>query len=163
MRHFLRFVFRSAMLAWLLMFTGSCASSFVASRDCPQTLPRVEAAIGGNRLALEVASTPDARRCGLSGRTNLGEDDGMLFVLPGQRKLYLWMKDTPLPLSAAFIDQTMTIVSIEQMEPLRSDLTYGPEQPILYALEVNQGWFVRHGVTPGDVVIFSLPAGLIIE
>jgi uncharacterized membrane protein (UPF0127 family) len=123
-------------------------------------LPVITAEVDGNELILEVASTPPSRECGLSTRKQLAADHGMLFVLPLSGSFALWMKDTEIPLSAAFLDASGRIIAIEQMEPLRTDLVYRSPEPTRYALELNRGWFAEHGVAIGSTVRFSLPPDL---
>jgi len=127
---------------------------------CPLQLPSIDLYVNGVQLNLEMAATPEARRCGLSGREKLPPDTGMLFVLPQTMPFAVWMKDTRLPLSIAFLDPAGRILAIEQMAPLRTDVIYESQQPIRYAVEVHRGWFQAHGVQVGDVLNLSLPAGL---
>jgi hypothetical protein len=103
---------------------------------------------------VEVAQTPEERMYGLMGRKHLGRDEGMLFIFETEDYHGFWMKDTFLPLSIAFIGKDGRIVWIADMKPLTLD-THAPPKPILYALEMNKGWFSSHGVKVGDVVRFS--------
>ncbi len=97
------------------------------------------------------------RSCGLSHRTSLPANRGMLFVYAEPEILTFWMKDTHIPLSIAFIDADNRIVSIQKMNPYPITTVYASPIPALYALEVNQGWFEEKGIGVGDVVEFSLP------
>ena len=81
----------------------------------------------------------------------------MLFVFPELRSHTFWMKDTSIPLSIAYLDESGQIFSIQDMLPLDTDKHYPSGQPASYALEVNQGWFGRHGIEVGDVVKINLP------
>ena len=71
------------------------------------------------------------------------------------------MKDTHIPLSIAFLDDSGLISSIQDMTPMQTDERYRSLQPVRYALEVNQGWFAAHGIGVGDLVEMKLP--LVIE
>lgn len=102
------------------------------------------------RLKVEVADTPAELERGLTGRTNLGKDEGMLFVIE-RRGPGFWMKDTPLPLSVAFIDGCGLIVAIADMEPYSLTL-HNTDRPYRFGLEVNQGWFARNAIGIGDQV-----------
>lgn len=62
------------------------------------------------------------------------------------------MKDTWIPLSIAFLDESGTIINIEFMSPNQAEKKYHSGKPALYALEVNQGWFRLHGIKAGDRV-----------
>jgi len=67
------------------------------------------------------------------------------------------MKDTQIPLSIAFLDDTGRILSIQRMTPMQTNERYYSPQPVRYALEVNQGWFADHGIGVGDIVEMKLP------
>lgn len=124
---------------------------------CPIELPITTLSIKGHRLAAELAATPTARGCGLSHRDQLPQNHGMLFVFPDRRPRTFWMKDTTIPLSIAFLDDSGQILNIQDMVPLQTDPQYHSSQPARYALEVNQGWFSRRGIEVGDVVELKLP------
>ncbi len=101
-------------------------------------------------LWAELATTPEERRKGLSGRKELDRDRGMLFVWPDSAHRRFWMKDTSIPLSVAFLTGRGRILNIEGMEPAQTERTYPSQGPAQYALEVKRGWFARHGIRPGD-------------
>lgn len=101
-------------------------------------------------LWVELATTPGERRKGLSGRKELEQDRGMLFVWPDSAPRRFWMKDTSIPLSVAFLTERGRILNIARMEPSQTERTYPSQGPAKYALEVNRGWFARHGIGPGD-------------
>jgi uncharacterized protein len=118
------------------------------------------------RLDLELARTPQEHERGLMFRDVLPPDSGMLFVYQSQAREAYWMYNTLIPLSIAFIDRDGTIVDIQDMARLNdpsdvqdaSRYTYPPAAPYWYALEVNQGWFVQHGVGIGQQIVFCLGA-----
>ena len=103
---------------------------------------------------VEVARTPEERSLGLMGRKHLGKDEGMLFIFEAEGFHSFWMKNTFIPLSIAFIDRDGRIVWMTDLKPLTLD-SHVPPKPILYALEMNKGWFSSHGVKVGDIVRFS--------
>ena len=108
---------------------------------------------GDGDLEVVVVRSPEKRRAGLMYRRSLPPDEGMLFVFPSPHRISLWMKNTYIPLSAAFIDQEGRIVNIaERMEPLDEERRYQSVAPAKYVLEVNAGWFRNHGVSSGDWV-----------
>lgn len=119
---------------------------------CPLELPTTSISINGHILLVELAATYPSRACGLSHRAALKENQGMLFVYPQSGMMSFWMKDTRIPLSIAFLDDTGRIINIEIMSPDQTDTRYRPIRPALYALEVNQGWFRLHGINVGDRV-----------
>lgn len=107
-----------------------------------------ELKIGAQTLLIEVATTPDARSQGLMYRESLAEDAGMLFVFPTDRQVSFWMKNTSIPLSIAYLRRDGTILEIHDLQPFSLD-PVPSAGPVRYALEVNQGWFERNGVTTG--------------
>jgi len=127
------------------------------SRACPIELPTATIYINGSPLTVELATTPTTRGCGLSRRDDLPQNQGMLFIFSDLRPRNFWMKDTAIPLSIAYLDKSGRIFSILDMVPLQTDRQYPSLQPAAYALEVNQGWFSRHGIEVGDVVNMKLP------
>ena len=104
--------------------------------------------VGDQKIIAEVASTQAALTKGLKNRRSLGTNEGMLFVFKNDFSLCLWMKDTQLPLSVAFIDHTGTVLNIADMQPLTADV-HCAAAPAQFALEMNNGWFHQHGVAPG--------------
>ncbi|WP_313225170.1 DUF192 domain-containing protein [Stutzerimonas nitrititolerans] len=110
--------------------------------------PLLELRIGEAELQAEYAVTAPERAQGLMGRTELAADRGMLFRFDDFRRHCLWMKDTPLPLSAAFMDETGRIVDLIDLEPLSKAIRCSRE-PARYALEVNRGWFEEQGIGAG--------------
>ncbi len=124
---------------------------------CPLELPTTTVFIGGNPLVVELAATPRSRMCGLSRRTSLDDNRGMLFVYPRSAMRTFWMKDTWIPLSIAFLDGSGIIINIEIMTPDQTHERYHASQPARYALEVEQGWFRQHGIKTGDRVEINLP------
>lgn len=110
--------------------------------------------IKDKEIWVEVAKTPEERAIGLMGRKHLNKDGGMLFIFGTEDYYGFWMKDTLIPLSISFIDKEGRIVKITEMKPL-SLTSHGPPKPVLYALEMNKGWFSANGIKAGDVVRFS--------
>jgi len=110
--------------------------------------------LGGVRLNVEVADTPGKRDHGLMFRDKLGENWGMLFVYETEETLVFWMKNTTIPLSIAFIDRGLVVRDVQDMTPLSEEM-HPSSVPAAYALEVERGWFARHGVRPGTAVRFS--------
>jgi len=110
-------------------------------------------------LVVEVADTPAAREQGLMHRRALPERAGMLFIFETTGRWGFWMKNTLIPLSIAFIGEDWRIVDIQDMQvapdPARGPFTiYEPSAPARYALEVNQGFFARAGITVGARVTY---------
>ena len=111
-------------------------------------LPEITLTIGGHRITAEVASTDEQRSLGLMHRRMLPEDRGMLFVFPQIALHGMWMMNTYVPLSVAFLDAKGVIINIADMEP-HTRTTHSATQPARYALEANRGWFKKHGIEAG--------------
>ena len=111
--------------------------------------------VAGAAATVEVASSPESRAKGLSGREKLEPDEGMLFLFPGTARVSFWMKDTHVPLSIAFITDDGKITRIADMKPETLE-PHDSGGPVQMALEMPSGWFERNGVRPGDAVV--LPA-----
>lgn len=107
--------------------------------------------LGEHEVRAEYAQTPPERERGLMGRSELAADSGMLFRFDEVRRHCLWMKNTPLPLSATFLDEDGVIVDVIDLEPLSTEIRCS-QAPARYALEVNQGWFEAQGIRAGDRV-----------
>ena len=119
------------------------------------TITLLDAAGERTELTVELARTAAERGRGLMFRKEMAEERGMLFVFDRETKAGFWMKDTKIPLSIAFIAGDGTILETQVMASLSQDL-HRPAQAYRYALEVNQGWFERHGLGSGDRV--EIPA-----
>ncbi|OOG22762.1 hypothetical protein B1C78_13880 [Thioalkalivibrio denitrificans] len=113
--------------------------------------PVIELRIDAHRITAEVADTEPLRRHGLMFREHLPENHGMLFVWNEPARYAMWMLNTPLPLSVAFIDADGRIVNIEDMQP-DTTRTHQAAAPVIYALEMEQGWFAARGIRAGDRV-----------
>ena len=113
-----------------------------------QSNPVAELSAGMYRIQAEVVAQPQARARGLMHRKTLQSNAGMLFIFDDRGIHCMWMKNTLIPLSVAFIDDKGTIVNIEDMEP-HSLESHCAARPVKYALEMNRGWFASRGVKPG--------------
>lgn len=110
----------------------------------------VETASGGRvPLQAEIARTPAEQEKGYMNRERIPDGTGMLFVYTADRKMSFWMKNTPHPLSIAFIDSDGIIREIRDMAPFSRE-TITSTRSVRYALEVPAGWFVRAGISVGD-------------
>jgi len=103
---------------------------------------------GIHLIHAEVANTVPSRTRGLMFRKSLGANSGMLFVFPDLDRHCMWMKNTFVPLSVAFVGETGEIVNIADMQPQTED-SHCAGGPARYALEMNQGWFAAKGIKPG--------------
>jgi uncharacterized protein len=107
--------------------------------------------VNEKKIKAEVARTEDEKSRGLMFRERLEPDEGMLFIYEREEFLSFWMKNTPLPLSIAFLDRNGRIVDLQDMEPFNLR-THTSVRPAKYALEMNRKWFQKNGVKLGDVI-----------
>ncbi|MGH8753487.1 MAG: DUF192 domain-containing protein [Burkholderiales bacterium] len=108
----------------------------------------VPLSIAGHPVIAEVANSPEAREQGLMYRKHLRGNHGMLFVFPESGVHALWMKNTSVPLSTAFLDEQGVIINITDMMPF-SEEQYHADAPAKYALEMPIEWFSKRGIKPG--------------
>ena len=111
-------------------------------------LPEIALAVNGHKLTAEVAHTEPARTQGLMHRRILPENRGMLFVFTDVSRHAMWMMNTNIPLSVAFLDERGVIINIADMKPRTQD-THAAAKPAKFALEMNRGWFDKRGILPG--------------
>ena len=116
--------------------------------SAPAELPEIGLSVNGHKLTAEVASTDPARSQGLMHRRILPENRGMLFVFTDVSRHAMWMMNTNIPLSVAFLDERGVIINIADMKPHTQD-THAAAKPAKYALEMNRGWFEKRGIRPG--------------
>ena len=105
-------------------------------------------------LNIEIPSSPTDFYLGLMFRESLEQDSGMFFVFEESGEKSFHMKDTTIPLDVAFINKDGIIESIKELEPLNVIPVYS-DADVLYALEVNRGWFVEHNVKVGDKIFLG--------
>lgn len=135
----------------LLLTWFALVGSAVAQGQGQPKLPTIPLTIARHALVAEVAASPETRERGLMFRYDLKENEAMLFVFPSARQQSFWMKNTPLPLSIAFIDAKGVILNIRDMMPFTTD-GHPSDGEALYALEVNRGWFAQRGIIAGQRV-----------
>jgi uncharacterized membrane protein (UPF0127 family) len=133
-------------VGWIVCIAG-CQPK--GADTTPFGLKIVDLKILDASLKAEVADTPQASENGLMFRDSLPEDRGMLFVFEQPKTASFWMRNTRIPLSIAYIDSIGRILEIKSMKPLDETVIPSVSDQVAYALEVNQGWFGRHGIVPG--------------
>ena len=101
------------------------------------------------KLNLIISNTDASRRKGLMNQAFLEKNTGMLFIWPSNKKQCMWMKNTSLPLSVAYLSSDRRILEIYDMVPFSED-SICSMQKVRMAVEVNQGWFARNQITVGD-------------
>lgn len=132
-----------ALLAGVLLASGCSAA------DTPQLhLPRTQLKAGMHLIQAQVAATPEQRSTGLMWRQEMPQHEGMLFVFEQPAVQCFWMKNTLLPLTAAFVADDGRIVNLADMQP-RNETSHCSTAPVRFVLEMNQGWFAKRHIGAG--------------
>lgn len=132
----------------LFTLLATCCT-LVHSQGAPQLdLPRTKITAGMYLIDTQVAATPEQRATGLMFRQQLPQGEGMLFIFEQASEQCFWMKNTLLPLTAAFVADDGTIVNLVDMKPQTTE-SHCSEKPVRYVLEMNQGWFTKKGIKAG--------------
>lgn len=119
------------------------------AQDTPQmNLQRVKLTAGMHLIDAQVALAPEERQVGLMFRKDMPQHEGMIFVFEQPAQQCFWMKNTLLPLTAAFVADDGTIVNMADMKPLTLE-SHCSTQPVRYVLEMNKGWFAKKGIKAG--------------
>ena len=147
---------RTSFLSRLGAVAALAAAAFVATvsaQDAPAGKPqldlaRTELTAGMHRIHAQVAQTGREKEIGLMHRQEMPTNEGMLFIFDRPGVQCFWMKNTLLPLTAAFVADDGTIVNLADMTPL-SEQSHCSKQPVRYVLEMNQGWFKQRGLAAG--------------
>ena len=132
-----------------LLLASSMLSGTAHAQDAPQMdLPRVKISAGMHQITAQVAQSPEQRSTGLMHRKDMPQAEGMLFIFERPTQQCFWMKNTLLPLTAAFVADDGTIVNLADMKPQTTD-SHCSSKPVRYVLEMNQGWFAKKGLKAG--------------
>ena len=132
---------------WAWIWTCLCSLAWAEGQPQLQ-LPRIQLQAGMHQMQVQVAATPEQRSIGLMHRAEMPQGEGMLFAFEQATQQCFWMKNTLLPLTAAFITDDGTIVNLADMKPQTPD-AHCSEQPVRWVLEMNQGWFAKRGIKAG--------------
>ncbi len=136
-------------LKLLLAAALLAATAFSGAQEAPQMdLPRIKLGAGMYQIEAQVARTSDQRTTGLMYRKEMPQYEGMFFVFEQPSGLCFWMKNTLIPLTAAFIADDGSIVNLVDMKPRTTD-SHCALRPVRYVLEMNQGWFAKRGLKAG--------------
>lgn len=135
----------------LVLALGLAALPASAQDKLTAKLRTIPVKVAGHALRVEVADADASRSRGLMHRQAMGRNDGMLFVFEDLGYHSMWMMNTYIPLSVAFIDGEGRILNILDMEPRTQD-THTAAGPARYAIETNKGWFAEKKIKPGDKV-----------
>lgn len=155
---------RLALAAALILCVAAACAGQAGAPEAPAPTGEgtIELRHDGGALRVEIARTAEERATGLSNRTSLGDDAGMLFVYERPRRPSFWMRQTLIPLDIVWIDEDKRVTQIHadvQPEPGVADgnlRRYVPDADVLYALELNAGKAARAGIDPGDTLQFDV-------
>ena len=142
-RRFIRWTGRFALLV-SFAFTPLHAQT-------PTELKVIPLSAGIHLIKAEVAQRDDERAQGLMYRKSLGDNQGMLFLFENDAVQCMWMKNTLIGLSVAFMGPDGRVINVEEMDP-QTDTTHCAKRPARYALEMNRGWFAKHGIKNGALI-----------
>jgi uncharacterized membrane protein (UPF0127 family) len=133
----------AALLLWVL-------AGPALAQGHPQTnLPRIQLSAGMHLIDAQVAQTPEQRQIGLMHRAQMPSNEGMLFVFEQPATQCFWMKNTLLPLTAAFVADDGRVVNLADMQPQTTE-SHCSAEPVRFVLEMNQGWFAKRGLKAGS-------------
>ena len=138
-------------LRWMnacLMLLGIGMSLQAMAQQPQMNLPRARLSAGMHLLDVQLAQTPQERQIGLMFRREMPQHEGMLFVFEQPATQCFWMRNTLIPLTAAFLADDGTIVNLADMKP-QSDDSHCSTKPVRFVLEMNQGWFAKRNIASG--------------
>lgn len=136
-------------LRWATQLLIACLVTAAAAQPAPQMqLPRTQLRAGMHLLDVQLAQTPEQRQTGLMFRKEMPQHEGMLFVFEQAATQCFWMRNTLIPLTAAFVADDGTIVNLADMKP-QSDDSHCSTKPVRFVLEMNAGWFAKRQIKPG--------------
>jgi len=139
--------------ATLLITLATLCCNTAGAQGAPQmNLPRIKITVGMYLIDTQVAATPEQRSTGLMFRQEMPQGEGMLFAFDASSVQCFWMKNTLLPLTAAFVADDGTIVNLVDMKPQTLE-SHCSTKPVRYVLEMNQGWFNKKGIKAGSKLL----------
>ena len=152
MNHFFRLHFGSGTQAWKCVAGCLLSVSFALSavaQGMPQTqLQRTTLNAGMHLIQVQLAQDFEQRQIGLMWRKEMPQNEGMLFVFDQPAVQCFWMRNTLLPLTAAFVSDDGSIVNLADMKPMNDD-SHCSKKPVRFVLEMNQGWFAKRNIQAG--------------
>ena len=137
------FSFKTGLFAALVTL-----SALAGAQPAQMNLPRTKLSAGMHLLDVQVAQTPQERQIGLMFRKEMPQHEGMLFVFEQPATQCFWMRNTLIPLTAAFVADDGTIVNLADMKP-QTDDSHCSVKPVRFVLEMNQGWFAKRNIQAG--------------
>src|SRR3989344_2799368 len=134
--------------------TSGERAPFPGTEEEPGTEPENIVSIRGKEVIVDLANTPESRSAGLSGRTSLNENHGLLFVFESSGIYSFWMQDMNFAIDIIWVNENRKIVDISHdLKPESYPDIYSPIAPAKFAIEVNSGWAKNNGIEIGDEVV----------
>jgi len=141
--------------AALLVLSAAFLGAARAQQEPQTDLPRTKLSIGLYTIDAQIAQTPRERQIGLMFRKEMPQAEGMIFVFEQPATQCFWMRNTILPLTAAFVAEDGRIVNLADMQP-QTDASHCSEEPVRFVLEMNQGWFKKKNIKKGAKITGEL-------
>jgi uncharacterized membrane protein (UPF0127 family) len=138
--------------ALIAIASSGLLSGYALAQSSQARLPVTELRAGMHVIKAEVAATEASRKIGMMMRTQMGANEGMVFDFQESQQYCMWMKNTLIPLSVAFIDEKGIIVNIEEMQAEKLD-SHCAKKPVRYALEMNKEWFKQKNIKAGTKIV----------
>lgn len=133
----------------MALFLGAVMAITAGAQGVPQTqLPRATLNAGMHLMQVQLAQDFEQRQIGLMWRKEMPQNEGMLFIFEQAGVQCFWMRNTLIPLSAAFVADDGTIVNLVDMKPM-NDSSHCSHKPVRFVLEMNQGWFAKRNIQAG--------------
>ena len=133
----------------LALVISTAILTSVIAQGVPQTqLPRTTLNAGMHLMQVQLAQNYEQRQIGLMWRKEMPQNEGMLFVFEQASVQCFWMRNTLIPLAAAFVADDGTVVNLADMKPM-SDESHCSTKPVRFVLEMNQGWFAKRNIQAG--------------
>jgi uncharacterized membrane protein (UPF0127 family) len=133
----------------MALFLGAVMTITAGAQGVPQTqLPRATLNAGMHLMQVQLAQDFEQRQIGLMWRKEMPQNEGMLFIFEQAGVQCFWMRNTLIPLSAAFVADDGTIVNLVDMKPM-NDSSHCSHKPVRFVLEMNQGWFAKRNIQAG--------------
>jgi len=123
--------------------------TFAQAQEPQSNLQRTKLSAGMYQIDVQIAQTAEQRQIGLMFRKEMPQAEGMIFVFEQPATQCFWMKNTVLPLTAAFVADDGRIVNLVDMKPMSED-SHCSKEPVRFVLEMNQGWFARKNIKEGS-------------
>lgn len=153
--------FLSLLIVAALALLTACGKEGSTPTQLKSVDDRFAIKVGAQTVQMQVALHPAETQKGLMFRKEMGADEGMVFVFDRPQQMSFWMRNTPLPLDIGYFDPEGVLKEIYPLYPHDERPVPSLGRGLQFALEMNQGWYRRNGVKPGDRLDLAALAGAI--